>query len=373
MQLNTSLQQIIMLVKGTSSLDQHKVISGIASLEDAGPDDLAVVLDRGDNSVFDPVQKDKIARSKAGAILSATAVTDADNYIIVDDPLHAYSQIVKLAQQKDTNASGVTIHETACVAQGVELGDGVQIGAHVVIEQGAHIGAYTQIMPHAFVGARAVIGDSCVLHPQTVIAHECVIGNNSILHAGVIIGSDGFGYQVGSTGLRKIPQIGIVDVGSYVEIGAHTCIDRATFEKTTIGDGVKIDNLVHIAHNVSIGASSAILAHTSIAGGVVIEPGCQIGGQVAIRDHITIGAQAKIVSKSAVLRDVPAGETVCGQPAIPFNEWKRAQVIQKKINDNFSKIRKLLQPKPSWVNRFFSAIRNGIVDGWNYLYNKYLG
>ena len=147
----------------------------------------------------------------------------------------------------------------------------------------------------------------------------------------IFIGSDGFGYKVTKAGMQKIPHTGVVTVGRGVEIGANCSIDRALFDATVIGDGVKIDNNVHVAHNVIIGSGSAILAQTGIAGSAVIGMGCQIGGQVAIKNNVRIGNFAKVVSKSGVLNDIKDGETVAGIPAIPFGQWKRFVVASQKL------------------------------------------
>jgi UDP-3-O-[3-hydroxymyristoyl] glucosamine N-acyltransferase len=147
-------------------------------------------------------------------------------------------------------------------------------------------------------------------------------------------------------GLRKVPHVGIVRIGKHVEIGANTTIDRSEFGETVVGDGVKIDNCVHIAHNVKIGPGSAILAHTGVAGSVEIGTGCQIGGQVAIKDHIKIGDGAKIVSKSAVMRDVAPKAVVCGIPSMPFSQWKRVMVVLARLPEYVKAFKK--KKKPWW-------------------------
>jgi UDP-3-O-[3-hydroxymyristoyl] glucosamine N-acyltransferase len=186
--------------------------------------------------------------------------------------------------------------------------------------------------------------------PGVIILDRCHIGDNSIIHAGTVIGSDGFGYQVSQTGMKKIPQIGIVDIGKYVEIGANCSIDRAAFDVTQIGNGVKMDNGCHIAHNVIIGDHTAILAQTGIAGGVKIGMGCMIGGQVAIKDHVVIGDGVKVVSKSGVLTDVSNGQTVAGIPAIPFSQWKRTVVILGKLPEYIKTMQGLTKKRSIWAH-----------------------
>lgn len=330
MKISITVEQMCRLVKGTTTLDQSFLLDRIASLEYAEEHDLAVVLGRGSESVFSEVDAAAIKESKAGLILANSELVPGRHFLVVEDPLAAYTQIVQCVRQSAAVAEEA-IHPTAHIGPSVQLDTGVHIGPYAVVEAGARIGAYTHIGAHAVVGARAVIGEATTLHASAVIGADCRVGSHGIIHSGAVIGSDGFGFQATKTGMRKIPQIGIVFVGNHVEIGAGCCIDRATFDGTIIEDGVKMDNLIHVAHNVHIGAGTAILAQTGIAGGVKIGRGCQIGGQVAIKDHLTIGDGARIVSKSAVMKNVAAGATVCGQPAYDFRKWKRAQAALSRL------------------------------------------
>ncbi|MCK4517978.1 UDP-3-O-(3-hydroxymyristoyl)glucosamine N-acyltransferase [Candidatus Babeliales bacterium] len=225
------------------------------------------------------------------------------------------------------------------ISQWAIVEDNVSIGAGAVIEDDAKIGYGATIGANVFVGQGAVVGCGVVLHPGVKILERSVVGDNTIIHSGAVIGSDGFGYRVMKTGLRKITHIGIVIIGKSVEIGANTTIDRAEFDQTVIGDGVKLDNQVHIAHNVKIGPHTAILAQTGIAGSTIIGAGCQIGGQVAIKDHLTIGNEVKIVSKSAVMKNLKDGEIVCGIPSMPFSQWKRMMVALARLPELLKKNR----------------------------------
>lgn len=297
-------------------------VTRIASLQNAGPQDLAVVLDRGDASVFDAISLEAIKKSTAGILLADREIVPGKKYILVSDVLAAFTALADFFQQ-----------QKACQVQDPQIGSNVQIHASAVVEQGAVIGDGTKIGAQTVVGKFCHIGSNVLLHPGVKVLDHCVIGDNSIVHAGAVIGSDGYGYQVTKTGLKKIPQVGIVRIGNNVEIGANCMIDRAAFDETVIGDGVKMDNGVHIAHNVKVGAYSAILALTAIAGSVEIGEGCQIGGLVGIKDHVKIGNGVKIVSKSAVMNDLKDGEVVAGVPAIPFRQWKRMIVSLAKVPD----------------------------------------
>ncbi len=329
MQLNLSLEELARVVGGSSTLDPSFLVERIAPLEKAGPNDLAIVIDAGDASVFDGPSAEKIAASKAGIILATKDLGNGRACLVVQDPLQALQKLVNY----QNDASGDLVHATAFVSPKALLAADVSVGPLAVIEDGATVGAGSRIGARAVVGKDVRIGANVVLHPSATVLHRCEVGDGSIISSGAVIGSDGFGYQVTQHGMHKIPHIGNVVLGKNVEVGAGCCIDRAMFESTTLGDGVKLDNLVHIAHNVQIGSHTAILAQTGIAGSAQIGAGCQIGGQVAIKDHIKIGNKVKIVSKSGVMKNLNDGEVVAGSPSMPFNQWKRLMVFFLKFED----------------------------------------
>ncbi len=321
MNINLPLHTILAVLPGVKScsVDQSFIFQAITSLEKATAIDFAVMLDRGDASVFDPVSLKAVERSSAGAVLAGCDIQGKPT-IVVADVIKAYDALTAYVLQQCRYAAAIIapsaiVHPSAVIDSGATIGDNSVIHALVYIAQGV------------------VIGAGVVVHAGAKILDRCIIGDGSIIQANAVIGSDGFGYQVSRHGMRKLRHIGIVRIGKAVEIGANCTIDRAMFEETIIGDGTKIDNGVHIAHNVRIGFSCAILAQTGIAGSVVVGNGCQIGGQVAIKDHVTIGDGAKIVSKSAVMNDISSGETVCGIPAIQFSQWKRIAVSLAKLPD----------------------------------------
>ena len=334
MNINISLKTILGALNNVISCDADGdlVIDSIRSLPSAGPQDLAIILPRGDASVFDPISLATIAQSKAGIFLTQHPVASGNKCILVSDALAAYTQLIGFVDRSQNEANfppaiehGVTIHTLAVIGSGAHVGAGAVIGAHV------------------FIGRNAHIGKNVLLHPGAKVLDRCIIGDDSIIQSGAVIGSDGYGYQATKKGMLKIPQIGIVRMGKNVEIGANCMIDRASFDETIIGDGVKIDNGVHVAHNVKIGPHTAILAQSGIAGSVEIGAGCQIGGQVAIRDNVKIGNGAKIVSKSGVLKNVKAGEIVAGIPAMPLSQWKRISASIHKLPELINVMRKTLR------------------------------
>jgi UDP-3-O-[3-hydroxymyristoyl] glucosamine N-acyltransferase len=341
--LNLTIQEICKVVEGTCSLDPSFLVRHIASLEHAQVSDLAVVFDPDENTVFGQLSLDKVRASKAAVLLASTEVVPGKNYIIVKNPLVA---LEKLAYYLDTkNDKGPLIHPTVCMSEFAVIEDNVKIGPYTVVADDVKIGYGAQIGAHVVLGKGCQVGCYSIIHPGVKILDRCIVGDYTIIHAGVVIGSDGFGYRITKQGMLKIPHLGIVRIGNHVELGANTCIDRAEFEETVIGDGVKIDNEVHIAHNVKVGAHTAILAQTGIAGSTVIGMGCQIGGQVAIKDHVVIGNGVKIVSKTAVMKDLNDGEVVCGIPSMPFLQWKRMVVVMTKLPEMMKAFEEFRKPR----------------------------
>jgi UDP-3-O-[3-hydroxymyristoyl] glucosamine N-acyltransferase len=283
--------------------------------------------------------------------LASAPLVEGKNYLIVSNPLAAFQKIVKSV--KECKAS--FIHKTASISDSVILEENVTVLANAVIDSGVRIGRESVISANVFIGEKCRIGNYVTIHPGAKILSGSIIGDHTIIHAGVIIGSEGFGYKVTDVGILKVPQIGIVHVGKDVEIGAGTCIDRGAFGETFIGDGTKIDNLVHIAHGVKIGSHCAILAQTAIAGSVKIGNGCLIGGQVAIRDHVKIGNGVKIVGKSAVSKDIKDGEIIAGMPAISFKEWKKLKVVERYLPEMVGFVKEMKNrlefAKKSWWKR----------------------
>lgn len=360
MQINLSLSEIKNIIgaqvgpddlfKGEPCKDESLKIKNISSLEKATENDIAFLFDRGTESVFSPVNLDLVKNSKAAVIVAQKEVIPGKNYLITTDPLSVFTKIVNFIQD---DKSEKLISENSIISKKSELDQTVKIGPSSVICDGSKIGKFTVIDSNVFIGKNVVVGESVKVYSGAKILDNSKIGNNTIIHANVVIGSDGFGYSVTKQGLKKIPQVGIVEIGNDVEIGANSTIDRAAFDKTVIGDGCKIDNMVHIAHNVIVGPHTAILAQTGIAGGVQIGFGCQIGGQVAIKDHIKIGNQAKIVSKSGVMKDVEPGQTVAGIPAQPFSKWKRSAIVFAMLPEYLKKFKER-EKKAGFFKRLFS-------------------
>jgi len=261
-------------------------------------------------------------------------------YIVVDDAYFAFLKVFLLFNpRKELLPPG--IHETAIVDPGAVLGEAVAIGANVYIAPGVYIGKGTKIFPNTVILNNVHIGEDCLIYPNVSIREDCQIGNRVIIHNGVVIGSDGFGFAPHEGKFHKIPQVGKVVIEDDVEIGANATIDRATMGETRIKAGAKLDNLVHIAHNVVVGGNTVMAAQTGISGSTKIGRNVMIGGQVGTVGHITIGDGAQIGAQSGVSKDVKPGEIVFGYPARPIMKTKRIEATLNNLPALLKRIRQL--------------------------------
>lgn len=307
-------------------------IRGAASLAEAGPADLSFVNG--------PDRLPEARLSGAGAFLVPAGLELDRPRIEVARPYEAFARFLeRLLPEPDrlyppgVHCSAV-VHPSALVAAS-------SVGPFCVIGAGAVIGEGCRLGPHVTVGCDARLGRDCVLHAQVTVREGCLLGDRVIAHAGTVIGADGFGYLPGSAGQVKIPQVGIVEIGDDVELGACVTIDRATTGRTVIGAGSKLDNQVHIAHNVRIGRHCALSAQTGIAGSCVLGDGVITGGQVGIADHLSVGDGARIGAQAGVIKDVPAGATVFGYPALEFKESFRVTAAVRRLPDALRRLRDL--------------------------------
>ncbi len=315
-------------------------IDGLEVLERAGPRHLTFIRSREFANLW--------ADSHAGTALTTRSLEipghDAASraLLLVPDADLALIRVLDLLAAPPT-APPPGIHPTAVVDPTAQIGPGVSIGPHCTIAGGSAIGEGTVLVADVRIARGARIGARCTLHPGVVIQDRCTIGSHCILHPGVIIGADGFGYRPADNGrgLVKIPHIGIVEIGSHVEIGANSCIDRAKFGATTIGDGTKIDNLVQIGHNCRIGRSCIICGLCGLAGSVTLGDGAMLGGQVGIADNSTIGAGARIGAMSGIKGEIPPGESWVGAPARPAMEQLRNWSAFQHIAENAKTLRRL--------------------------------
>ncbi|HME06584.1 MAG TPA: UDP-3-O-(3-hydroxymyristoyl)glucosamine N-acyltransferase [Bryobacteraceae bacterium] len=305
------VQEIANLVKGTVEGDKDLDIQSAASLENAGPADIAFVA-KGKNG----------SGSRAGClVVTADHSGGGQTLIRVKEPRAAFAQVVSKLHPPPPVEPG--IHPSAVVAPDAKIGAGVFIGPHVSVGSGSRIGDGSRIGPGCAIGANVTIGAGATLHPRVVIYDGATIGDRAILHSGCVVGADGFGFVLNGDRYEKFPQIGRVVLGDDVELGANVCVDRAALGTTEIGDGSKLDNLVHVGHNCRIGRHVLIVAQTGLSGGVVIEDYAVIGGQVGIGDKARIESRAVVGSGAGILTSkiVRAGQVVWGTPARPLKEY----------------------------------------------------
>lgn len=307
----------------------HTQLSGVASLESATPGDLVFVEDEKRLAAA--------LASNAGAVIAGefAAHTAAPKPVLITaQPKLAFARAAALLHPAKMHAP--VIHPTAQVHGSVILGHSVAIDPHVVVEENAVIGDRTHIGAGTFIGAGAKLGADCDLYPNVAVYPGAALGHRVVVHSGAVLGSDGFGYvRDGNTGrYEKFPQIGRLEIGDDVEIGANVTIDRGALDATVIGRGVKLDNMVHVAHNVTIGENVVIAAQTGISGSVVIEPNVIVAGQVGIADHVRIeegvilGAQCGVPSNKVIRGK---GILFWGTPARPIREYLKELAVLARL------------------------------------------
>lgn len=325
--MTIALAEIAARIGATLEGDGGLPITGVAGVRDGGPGEIAFV------------SQARYAADAAAARVSALVVDRAWNRPVpaallrVEKPEEAFARIAQLfVPPPPVFAPGV--HPAAVVDPTARIGADVHIGPHVVVEARASVGSRTRLLAGVYVGHQASIGEDCSLHPNVSLREHVVIGNRCILHNGTVVGSDGFGYATGRDGVhRKIPQIGIVVIGDDVEIGANVTIDRARFGKTRIGNGVKIDNLVQIGHNVVIGDGCIIVSQVGIAGSTILDHHVVLAGQVGVAGHIRIGAGAMVAAQTGIAHDVPPGARLWGTPARSHKEMLELNALWSRLPD----------------------------------------
>lgn len=249
---------------------------------------------------------------------------------------NAYESIAKLLQIYEASKPKKTgVAPQAYIAPSAKLGNNCYVGPFAYVGEGAEIGDGCQISPHAVIGDNVKVGTNCIFYPNTTIYQGCKIGNNVTIHAGSVIGADGFGFAPGADGYDKIPQIGIVVIEDNVEIGANTCVDRSTMGATVIHKGVKLDNLVQVAHNVEIGENTVMSAQVGIAGSTKVGSWCMFGGQVGLAGHITIGDKTFLGAQSGVPGSLKGGEELIGTPPMNPRAYFKSQAIFRRLPDMY--------------------------------------
>jgi UDP-3-O-[3-hydroxymyristoyl] glucosamine N-acyltransferase len=260
---------------------------------------------------------------------------------VVDDVYLALARLLPLFFDDIQIEPG--IHSTSVIHSTAAIADGCSIGANVVIEQKARIGNNAVLFPGVYVGRNASIGDDTIVYPNAYIGYNVNIGKRTIIHAGAVIGSDGFGFARDRDKYVKIMQLGSVIIGDDVEIGANSTVDRGSMGMTVVENGVKIDNLVHIAHNAYIGENTALAAQTGIAGSTRLGKRVVFGGQAGATSHVTIGDDVTVTSRGSIMKNVSSNQIISGFPQMPHRDWKRNQVALRRVPEWTSKLKSISQ------------------------------
>lgn len=330
--IRKSVGELAELVGGELIGDPSAIISGAADIEDASEGDI-VFADS-------PKNLDAALSSAASAVIAhSDAKNVAKPLIRAASPKLSFARVISILTPEPERPVGV--HETSRVGSGFKAGDDVSIGFNAFIGDNVTLGDGVWIHPCAYVGSDVSIGNGSVIHPLAVLLDNVIVGSGVTIHAGSVIGADGFGYIATDGGHVKIPQVGSVVIGDNVEIGANCTIDRARTGKTEIGSGTKIDNMVHIAHNVTIGRNCIIVAQTGISGSVEIGDNVVFGGQCGVKDHVNIGEGAMMCARTGVIGDVPPGEFVYGFPARPHKDQMRVEAATRKLPELLKTVRDL--------------------------------
>lgn len=328
--------QIAHFLEGKVEGEVEAVLSSFGKIEEAQAGDLTFLA----NKKYEPF----IYSTQATAVLVESDFTPrepvASTLIRVKDPYDALASLMKLVQkQKESNLTG--IDPTAKIDPSVNVPDDCYIGAYVCIEQGVRIGSGCRVFPYTYIGTNCIVGDNSVLYPRVTLYSETIIGCCCILHSGCVIGADGFGFAPTKNGYNKIPQIGHVELADYVEVGANTCIDRAVMGVTFVGEGTKLDNLIQVGHNCTIGKHNVMAAQVGIAGSTKVGDFCQFAGQVGLPGHITIGDKVRLGGQAGVIGNVPSGSTMLGTPAINYTKALRSFVVVEQLPELVHRINQL--------------------------------
>ena len=330
-----SAKQIAEFIQGTIVGDENATVHTFAKIEEGIPGAISFLSNpKYTHYIYDTqssivlVNKDFEPEKEIKATL-----------IKVDNAYESLAKLLNLYEMSKPKKTGVD--PLAYIAPTAKIGENVYIAPFACVGDNAEIGDNTSLHPHATVGSGAKVGSNCVLYPHATVYHDCRVGNNCILHAGSVVGADGFGFAPSPEGYEKIPQIGIAILEDNVEIGANTCIDRATMGATIIRKGVKLDNLIQIAHNVEVGSNTVMASQVGVAGSTKIGEWCMLGGQVGVAGHITIGNKVNMGAQSGVHGSIKDGEALIGTPPIGLKNYFKSAAVFKKLPDMYLELNSL--------------------------------
>lgn len=327
-----ALADIAHIVNGSLTGDGHTPITGVGSVEHVREGEITFI--------DSPERLAEVDTSAAAAFIAPpNAPRGQKPMIVTEDPRLAFSKVLELFAPEPNVCEGV--HPTAVLGEDVELGDGVSVGAHAVVGDRTKLGDGVIVYPLAYIGHDVEIGEDSIIYPQVYIGDRCSLGARVGVHAGTSIGGDGFGYAPESGGHRKIPQIGTVIIADDVEIGANATIDRATVGATKIGAGTKIDDHVHVAHNVQIGVDGMLCGQVGISGSATIGDRVILAGQVGVNDHIEISSDCVVGGQAGVFGNLEKPGYYSGYPAKPHNHSLRVLAATQKLPALQRRVREL--------------------------------
>lgn len=335
MQLSFTAQQIADFLKGTIEGDPNVQVSDFSKIEEGKPGSLSFLAN--------PKYTNYIYTTDSSIVLvNSDFVADKPvkaTLIRVFNAYAALAMLLDMVEKSKPKKKG--IEPMSFVAESAKLGSDIYVGAFAYIAENTTIGNDTQIYPQVYIGEGCTIGNNTILYPGVKIYPGSKIGSNCIIHAGAVIGSDGFGFAPEGDIYKKIPQMGIVIIEDDVEIGANTAIDRAVMDATIIRQGVKLDNLIQIAHNVEIGANTVMASQVGVSGSTKIGEHCMFGGQVGLGGHITIGNNVNIGAQSGIISNIKDDAKIMGAPAIPVKDFFKSSIIFPKLPDMYRQIAQL--------------------------------
>lgn len=330
-----SAKQIAEFIQGEIIGNENAIVHTFAKIEEGIPGAISFLS----NPKYTPY----IYTTQSSIVLVNRDFTPEEEIkatlIKVDNAYESLAKLLQLYEMSKPKRTGVD--SLAFIAPTAKIGKDVYIAPFACIGDNAEIGDNTIIHPHVTVGGGAKVGNNCILYSGATIYHDCRVGNNCILHSGCVIGADGFGFAPTPNGFDKIPQIGIAILEDYVEVGANTCIDRATMGATIIRKGVKLDNLIQIAHNVEVGENTVMASQVGIAGSTKIGQWCMFGGQVGLAGHIKIGDKVNIGAQSGIPSNVKANSTIMGTPAFEAKNYFKSSIVYKKLPEIYTTLNNL--------------------------------
>lgn len=335
MQISFTAKQIATVLNGTIEGDSSVEVNNFSRIEDGKPGTLTFLAN--------PKYTHYIYTTDASIVL-------VNNDFVAERPIkatlvrcfNAYAALaILLDMVEKMKPQKKGIEAMSFVADTAKLGENVYVGAFSYVSEGAVVGNNSKIYPQSYIGDNVTIGDNTIIYPGVKIYQGCIIGNNCIIHSGAVIGSDGFGFAPEGEIYKKIPQMGIVRIEDDVEIGANTTIDRAVMDATVIHKGVKLDNLIQIAHNVEVGDNTVMAAQVGISGSTKVGKHCMFGGQVGLGGHITIGDNANIGAQSGIISNIEPEAKILGSPAVPVKDFFRSSIIFPKLPEMYRQIAQL--------------------------------